>query len=160
MLPEIAPDTVVEVRGAALQMLAHARKFEDLRLQFYAGWSADDVETIEVIRGGRPVFYAERAGSEWEDRRKKRIRKNVDGYLAGLTHARVRAFIDEELLADPLRRSAPKSKTSVVLRNLQGEELKLQWWQSQGRLLGQSNQRGDALFELYPETVRLLERGP
>ncbi len=160
VLPRLADAPIVEVRGSALHMLRTAKTFEDLRHRQFSTWTADDIETLRIERAGRPTFYAERAGSDWEDRKRKRIRKDMDRFIGDLSHARVRAFVDDELLAERLAQSVPSSPIQVVMKNLHGQELRLTLLEDQGRVYGLSNERQGAAFELFPETRRLLERGP
>lgn len=164
ILPKISDTTVVEVRGAALQMIHNAPAFEDLRLRQFSVWSTDEVEEISVTRNGKAAFYAERAGSDWEDQRKRKIRKDVDRFIADLTHTRVQAFVDDEATTERVLKlgkvGEKNTAVKVTMKNLQGEAQTLSVVRDGERTYGISDAREGAVFELYPQTQRLLERGP
>jgi hypothetical protein len=169
----LPPDTreedaqVVLAGGAALQMLDYIRTFDALRLQTLATFTTDDVDEFELKRAGKSLFYAQREGSDWADRARKPLKADITAQLDGLTHGRIRDFIDDPL--DPAAALASaidhEPLVSALLTDRQGHvtSIRIRWETrdskdaAKKRLLATISSRPNAVFELYPELIRYFE---
>ena len=88
--------------GSALRLLDLIESFPFLREKSWSIWTSDDVDEIEIKQPGKPVFYAQREGSQWTDRKHKEVKKNMDQFLETLTTAQSLGFIDDPRESDEL----------------------------------------------------------
>src|SRR5262249_3868970 len=109
--------------------------------------------------GSRLATYAQRQGDLWTDRRHRPLPAPAGGWLEGLTHARVRQFIDDAetasrllpaVLKKPLYRAGSPARP--------GKPTQLSVGTGGGMVLGAVSSRPGAVFELYPESIALFEQ--
>lgn len=147
------------MNGATLEMLDRLTSFESLRLRTWAGLAADDVDEIELRRGGKPFFYAQREGAEWTDRSRKPVRGDVDEWLEAVTHARILAFVDDAAKAGRLRRMIDaRPEREALFKDRRGKETRLALGRGpDGKLYATSSARPKGVFEAYPVALRALD---
>jgi hypothetical protein len=135
--------------GATLQMLDYIKSFESLRLKTWAGVAADDVDEIELTQAGKPVFYAQREGAGWADRKRKPVRADVGAWLERLTRSRVLKFVDDPEAARKLSAQAKaKPLAEGVLKDRQGKATRLWIAAASGKLVALSSARPEGVFEI------------
>ena len=164
---QLPPDpTVYVIEGAALQMLDHIDSFQSLRQQAWLGeLDSDDIDEIEVLEGpaGRKsLYYAQREGSTWTDRKHRPVGRAQE-LLDHLAHARVQEFVDAP---------APRTEILAGLGKRPGLEVRLTrrggtsvirlaaaWVVVSGTesAYGTVDSREGQVFRIHPETLRLLE---
>jgi hypothetical protein len=146
--------------GAALQMLANLVSFDWLRLKTWTGITpdGDDIDEIESFRDGKSVFYAQREGSDWTDRKHKRMKKDYSEWLKQATRQRVLRFVDSAEEAKGLRMALEsRPLREVALKNRAGATTRLRLGVLGKQVFGLSSSRPEGVFELYPAAVQSLE---
>lgn len=152
---------VYEVRGAFLQMLDHLSSFERLRQTRLATFTADDIDQIEVRKAGKPVFYAQRAALDWEDRKNRKLKRSaaVAQALESWTHLQIQDFLDaEESQAAAARTLESQAKRGLELRltHREGRTETFRIAQNGRQVLGSLSARDAAVFALYPKALTVL----
>lgn len=143
--------------GATLQMLEYLKTLASLRLKNWAGLQADDVDEIEIPASGGPAFYAQREGSDWNDRKHKHLSLNVDGWLDKLVHERVMEFVDDAAQAKALRAQVERGPARrATLKDRHGHPVELKLAQVQGKWIGLSSARPQGVFVVFPESSQAL----
>jgi hypothetical protein len=140
-------------------MLEFLEKFDVLRQRVFAGIDADDIDEIEWREGRKSFFYAQRDGAQWSDRRHHALKKpDIGGLLEGITHIRVMRFMDDPASASKTYRlldTAPARQ--IVLTDRQGHPIRLNIKRIGNELFGTTSTRPEAVFGLYPESIRFFE---
>jgi hypothetical protein len=83
-----------EGSGSGLRMLYMIDSFQKLRRRAWSLFTSDDVDEIEFFRQGRRVFYAQREGNSWTNRRHSAYSAPIDQLIDAVTGAVAIAFID------------------------------------------------------------------
>ena len=147
----------VTVAGAAIEMLSRLDEFSALRARVILPFESDDVDVLE-IKSPAQKLHAVREGSDWNDARGRRLEKEIEALLDGLTHLRAKKIIDSEdsgtaaiqtrLEKSPLfeARFTNRKNTVSVLKAVRNSD---QWY-------ARSSDRPGVLFELHPESAKLL----
>ena len=149
------------VSGATLQMLDYIKDATVLRLKTWAGITSDDVDEIELKRGEKSIYYAQREGADWTDRKHKSLKGDLSAWLDRITHNRVLRFIDDPALAKRLTDAVhgnPLFQATLTDRHGHATHLWLGHPTSgKAQLFGLSSARPNGVFEVYPETLRAFE---
>lgn len=145
--------------GSTLQMLDYMNSFVRLRLQNWTGVTADDVDEIQIAGQGGASFYAQREGSVWKDRAHKRLRADVDSWLERIVHQRVLNFVDDTARADALKAQVDKAPLrKAVLKDRHNHSIELKIARIKDRWIGISSGRPQGVFEVYPESLKAMDR--
>jgi len=151
-LPGPPPSAVFVANGAAVQMLELVTSFDVLRKRALLTWTSDDVDSIQLSRGNHEILFAQREGNAWGDRKDKKISKpDVAAIVDGLTHLRIKKFIDD--LPEVTEHSV-QPELRAILRNIHGEaqELRIQVTGSDFPHASVSSRSG-AVFEVFREAI-------
>ena len=156
-----AREQIFAVQGAALTMLSYLRSFESLRYRQLSTWTSDDVDEIELRKGRRAVFYAQREGSQWLDRKHRPLSFDVNAIVEGLTHARIKSFIDDEAAAQKLLpQLTQKPLYEAIFRDRHHQTNRLVLAQARtgdaSEVIALTSSRPKAVFTLFPEATRLF----
>ncbi|MEO7163749.1 MAG: DUF4340 domain-containing protein [Bdellovibrionia bacterium] len=170
---------VIIASGSALKMLPMIKNFEYLRDRSWTPFSPDDVDEFILSDRGKPFFYAQREGSQWNDKNhrpitfaaqnkfKESARQDAESLLKTLTEIQPLGFID-----DPVQVEEIKSRRSILptyeakLINRHGTEVSLKLVRSkkkvksemnQTALYGLSSTRPSTLFILDPKILTAFE---
>lgn len=147
----------IVARGATLRMIEHIDSFDRLRRKTLLTFTSDDVDELELWQGGKKVLYAQRAGIDWQDARKRPLPAAIGERLEALAHLRIRSFIDEPESAGRLYKEvSSRPAWKAVLKDRQGRPTTLSLGRNQGRVVGLVTSRPGAVFELYPGSERLF----
>lgn len=154
---------IYTLNGALLKMLELLPNFNAIRLPRLATFDADDVDEIEVFRGARKVFYAQREGGSWTDAHHRAHARDVDGWLEAITHLRIQRFVDDAAEADQALRQGLKHPAWGL--RFKGKNLKpvVIGLNRRGVVEATVSTRPDsaqngktlAVFELYPQARNL-----
>lgn len=159
---------VITVRGAALQMLEMIESPDTLRQRRWVTLSRDDVDEIELSGSGITRTYAERASDHWTDRKGRKLKPDLDAFLEGVTHLRIKRFMDINTAAENDALSkwvAERPDRELVLSDRNGKAFRFLarmkgFPSGESLLLATASNRPGALFELYPESLgRLTLKG-
>lgn len=156
-IPSQSDLPVVAVRGAALEMLRRIETFEAIRRRTLVTFKADDVDEFELRKGSKLMFYAQRQGVDWVDRKHRPLGEKTAAQLEAMVHLRVQAFMDEP---EPERAPAFPEKNplyQVTFRDRKGMPTDLRVAQVKNRVLAQLSSRPGAVFELFPESLKIFE---
>lgn len=156
------PDQVYVMRGAALQMLSHLNSFDALRLRTLTLFQSDDIDEIELRKGKKTFFYAQREGEVWTNKGHKPYSIDVGKLLDRLTHARIKEFIDHPELNQELNHKLekqPSYEAVLIPRKGSAERLRFQWNDSR-QLIATTSARKGAAFQVYPEILGIFQQTP
>ncbi len=155
--------SIYEMEGAALKMIELIESFQTLRQQTWLSpLTSDDVDEIELYRGKKKYFYAQRDGSVWTDQKHKPVRQDVAFFLDQLTHTRIEEFVDTPQLSARLVQSIRKAPTQHIIfkdRNGRTTEADLKWEvvDASEKLYGTTSSRPGSAFRIFPEAIRFFE---
>lgn len=155
--------SIYEVEGAALKLIEYFEKFESLRDQTWLSpLSSDEIDEVELLRGGRKIFYAQREGSLWTNARHQPLKADVSFFLDQITHARIREFIDKEEVSHRLIDSIRKKPLHhITFKDRLGNttEAYLKWETLAGtrKLFSLTSSRPTAVFQVFDEATRFFE---
>lgn len=143
--------------GSTLAMLDQIRSFDFLRKRTWTLLNADEVDEIELLRGGKSFFYAQREGDLWTDRAHqpihKRAKVDVDALLTQLTGTSVDHFIDDTQKKNLIERTAFRRDYSEArLTDRLGKVTILKAAELGGIAYGINSTRPDGLF-VMPKTI-------
>jgi hypothetical protein len=142
---------VVKVDGAAVAMLDYLKSFSELRQDSLSPLTSDDVDEIEIDKGARKIFYAQREGERWTNEVHKPWKENVGAFLDRITHLRIAKFLDSDAEITRARGELGKFLLEkIILKDRAGNPTVLRFAQVAKRPLADVSTRGSAVFELYP----------
>ena len=173
---------VMIASGSALKMLPMISNFEYLRDRSWTPFSADDVDEIILSDQGKPFFYAQREGSQWNDKDhrpitlaiqpklKQTANKDAESLLRALTEVQSIGFIDDPIQRAHIQRlglSTPAYEAKLIDRHGTQVSLKIgkivkvvkkviKGKKSQ-TLYGLSSTRPSTLFVLDPKVLTTFE---
>ncbi|MEK6705505.1 MAG: DUF4340 domain-containing protein [Bdellovibrionota bacterium] len=158
----MADSAVLTCTGAAIKMLDILDSFTAVRHRALSTITSDDVEEIEIFYGNKKsVFFAQREGLDWTNRKHRRLKANIDAFLDGVTHTRIKEFVDDPdetlRLLDTLKKSRHQT---IRLSGLKGMSVTIKSSKQSHELLATISNRPGAVFKLYPEAGRFLTRLP
>lgn len=143
--------------GSAFRILNLIDSIHTLRNKNWSSIEADDVDEIEFRRKGRSLFYAQRDGNEWTDRRHRPVRKDTETLLSRITDAQAEGLIDNPQKATLLKNWIQNhSVFEVVLTDRGGQSVKLKLMQKERKVYGVNSERPSAVFELHPKILEHL----
>ncbi len=150
------------IHGAAIQMLQMMTGFDSLRKKTVLTFSSDDVDELILNQGSpesaKEKLYTQRDGDSWTDRKHQPSKLGVRDRLDGLTHLRVREFVDDSERASKLAASTEASQLYEL--TLKGRALPkpvvLKIASLGPDLVATVSNRPGAAFLLYPESLRLF----
>jgi hypothetical protein len=89
--------TIYIASGSAIRLLDLIESFDSLRKKDWSDLRTDDVDQISVYRAGNPVFYAQREGDRWTDRKHQTLLAAADlsGALEEIIRHQPRRMIDD-----------------------------------------------------------------
>jgi hypothetical protein len=147
----------VTIAGAAIEMLARLDEFTALRARVLLPFDSDDIDLLTLKSPARKIT-AKREGGDWQNETPPPLKLDITATLEELTHLRARRIIDaeneeERHIRESLEKSAPfearftdRSNHVSVLRAGRFASL---WYAT-------LNDRNGVLFELHPESERIL----
>ncbi|MBY0469616.1 DUF4340 domain-containing protein [bacterium] len=148
---------ITSVQGATIEMLNHMSSFDALRKRRLSTMTTDDVDEFEIWNGKNKRLYAQRHGEDWVDAKSKRIPYNIHDFLEGITHLRVKAFLDDQTESAKLHEWIEKKSTQrFVLKDRKGNASILKVAPKDGRLWALFSTRGKQVYELFPEATHVL----
>lgn len=150
--------SIYRVDGAAIAMLDYLKNFATLRHEVLSPVTSDDIDEIEIVRGKKKVFYAQREGDVWTNEKHRPWKKDVAGFLDRITHLRIQAFIDLEEETTPLLQELSKHPlVEITLKDRLGNPTVFIFAKKKNRELAEVSNRGKAVFVLFPTALKKLE---
>lgn len=145
------------VSGSTLKLLSAVDSISWLRDSNWSSFSADDVDEIELKKGARLIFYAQRDGIIWADQNHKPVKKDVESLLEQVTSAQAIQLIDD---SNHLNKLNSLMKThllcTLTLRNRGGHELVLKVIERNKEIVGSNSDRPFIAFLLNPKVKPTL----
>lgn len=148
--------------GSAIRLLSMIDSFDSLRKKDWSDLSADDVDEVSVYRSKKAVFYAQREGERWTDRRHRpvRVATRMSSTLEELVRFRPERLIDEEAEVTRLShrlRTVGDLETRLTDRLGHTTSLVLGW--EAGKLYGVSSARPKVIFAWNADLERKIRGG-
>ncbi|MGZ3687539.1 MAG: DUF4340 domain-containing protein, partial [Bdellovibrionota bacterium] len=151
-------EQVVQVEGAAIQMLKFIENFEVIRQRTLLTISSDEVDELELRKKGKEYFYAQRDGAKWTNRQHRPIAVNVNDLLDSLTHARVQQFLDNSEETRKLAAEADHANSyEAVFRDRHGKSVTLHLAWLGSRFVATVSSRPGVAFIPYPALATYFE---
>ncbi|HAR41627.1 MAG TPA: hypothetical protein DCS07_03180 [Bdellovibrionales bacterium] len=148
---------VLLVRGAVQQLLLHLNSFEQLRFPNLSTLNIDEIDEFEISRNGKPVFYAQRQGSGWIDR-KGQPKSAAQELLEKLNEQRITRYVDDQ---EQSRRVLPlfekTSGYSIALHSRRAEVILLKARRDKYGVWSTVSSRPNAVFGISPEILKRLD---
>jgi hypothetical protein len=147
-------DSKVDIAaGSSLAMLDQIDSFQFLRNRTWTLLNADDVDEIELLRGGKPFFYAQREGESWTDRAHRPIQRDVNALLSKLTATPLESFVDDATQKAQIEKSGFKQAYSEArLIDRFGKVTSLKTTELHGITYGINSTRPEGLF-VMPKAI-------
>jgi len=141
---------IIIASGSALKMLSMISSFEYLRDHSWTPFSADDIDEIALSDQGKPYFYAQREGSQWNDKNHHPL-KDPEPLLRVLTEIQPKGLIDDPTqVARALKLSSSQPPTyEAKLIDRRGTPVILKLLKTYGL----SSTRPSTLFVFSPEIL-------
>ena len=157
-IPGPPASRIVVGSGSMIEMLGMIQSFDVLRRRTLSNLSADDVDEIELWAKGQKLIYAQRQGDDWADAHQKKLRAPLQATLSetleALTHLRIQSFLDDSPAARNPQARLKKAEYRAILKDRSGTPMEIRLTRIGDRLWGSSTSRGEAVFEMHPDSTR------
>jgi hypothetical protein len=171
---------VIIASGSAFKLLPLINSFEYLRDHSWTPFSADDVDELILLNRGKLFFYAQREGTQWNDKNHRPIRfkskikppadsasfptvyNDTDSILKDLTEIQPSGFIDNPAQVAQIQKSSPKTAIfEAKLIDRHGIQISLQLLKGgknqEPRLYGLSSSRPSTLLVFDSKLLKVFE---
>ena len=147
----------VTVAGAAIEMLARLDEFTALRARVILPFESDDVDLFELKSPSRRLSV-HREGGDWKDSRGTPLKQEATSPIEDLTHLRARRILDSETPEEARIRETLNQAPAFVAKftDRSNHVSELRAGRFSGLWYATLNDREGVLFELYPESERIL----
>ncbi len=153
---------VIEVNGAALELLTQFNRWDRLRRQTWSVLDLDDIDEVEVYKGKKQLsLYAQRAGTKWEDKNEKPLPSKLDfgTQIEAFTHLQVLSFLDEMGAKERAKLQKELDTApdfALVFKDRFGNPNRFRVMKKGDRIFGMQSARPSGLVELYPKTLEFF----
>lgn len=150
---------VVVATGSAIKLISLISSFRYLRKPAWTNLSSDDIDEIEIQARGKTILYAQREGSQWNDRLHRRVKQDMNRVLDLLTRSTPEDWIDQEEEAARVKtRSLAHPLLEAKLSDRMGKTTTLSLGHFEGKkVVGMNESRPQGVFVLKSEVLESLK---